>query len=168
MFTLPPKKKRNQGILLIFHLFQWWVYQPDILLPGSVTELQGEIKEATKRLSDLQKSSNELKMDRQALGPFGTLGTLGGPGKSGREICSMGDLLDGDQMDQMDHCFFFHWEIWRISEWTMNANIWLNTTPLFSTARGTLWALGLEGWSHFSLSLGVPPNILQDTLEFLV
>jgi len=107
MFTLPPKKKRNQGILLIFHLFQWWVYQPDILLPGSVTELQGEIKEATKRLSDLQKSSNELKMDRQALGPFGTLGTLGGPGKSGREICSMGDLLDGDQMDQMDHCFFF-------------------------------------------------------------
>ncbi|CAL1157226.1 unnamed protein product [Cladocopium goreaui] len=32
---------------------------------GSVTELQGEIKEATKRLSDLQKSSNEFKMDRQ-------------------------------------------------------------------------------------------------------
>ena len=118
MFTLPPpKKKRNQGILLIFHLFQWWVYQPDILLPGSVTELQGEIKEATKRLSDLQKSSNELKMDRQALGPFGTLGTLGGPGKSGREICSMGDLLDGDQMDQMDHCLFF---IERLKNFRMN------------------------------------------------
>lgn len=32
---------------------------------GSVTGLQGEIKEATKRLSDLQKSSNEFKMDRQ-------------------------------------------------------------------------------------------------------
>jgi len=32
---------------------------------GSVTELQDDIKEATKRLSDLQKSTHELKMDRQ-------------------------------------------------------------------------------------------------------
>ena len=139
MFTLPPKKKRNQGILLIFHLFQWWVYQPDILLPGSVTELQGEIKEATKRLSDLQKSSNELKMDRQALGPFGTLGTLGGPGKSGREICSMGDLLDGDQMD---HCFFF---IERFEEFPNE--LWMQTSdwtqPLYSRLQEghyELWA----------------------------
>ena len=36
-------------------------------LPGSATELRGEIKEATKRLSELQKNSNELKMDRQAV-----------------------------------------------------------------------------------------------------
>ena len=84
MFTLP-QKTVNQGILVIFHLFQWWVYQPDILLPGSVTELQGEIKEATKRLSDLQKSSNEFKMDRQALGPWELWG--GGLGKAiGRSV----------------------------------------------------------------------------------
>jgi len=83
--SLCPKKTVNQGILVIFHLFQWWVYQPDILLPGSVTELQGEIKEATKRLSDLQKSSNEFKMDRQALGPWELWG--GGLGKAiGRSV----------------------------------------------------------------------------------
>lgn len=70
MFTLPTKKTKPGDSGHFSSLPVVGFYHPEKTLPGSVTELQGEIKEATKRLSDLQKSSNELKMDRQALGSW--------------------------------------------------------------------------------------------------
>ena len=69
---------------------------PVVNIPaGSVTELKGEITEATKRLSELQQSSNELKMDRQAWG-----------GGEPLESRSASRIIDGEQKQGMKRTWF--------------------------------------------------------------
>ena len=100
MFTLPTKK-RNQGILVIFHLFQWWVYQPENAAARFGHRASGRDQgghETAQRLAEEQQRVEDGPPG--LLGPFGTLGTLGRPwglGKAFGEICGIG-FLDGDQM----------------------------------------------------------------------